>query len=130
MYNYPKQRNLVACILLSLFTFGIYWIYWVYAVSEDVKSVSQEDAPSGMFTLLISLITFGIYWLVWSFQTGKRIMYIQEDHHMRASDNSLLYLLLSLFSFSIVTVALVQNDLNKISMERENQQYLPKTGLE
>ena len=75
-------RNIVVCIILSIIT-------------------------SGLTVILLSIITCGIYGLYWNYKMGKAYMTVNGGN-----DNSLLFILLSLFGFSIVNWAIMQNDIN------------------
>lgn len=65
--------------------------------------------------LLYSIITCGIYGLYWMYKRGAII----DDYNMRtgkgSTSNAIIYLLLSIFGFGIVSYCLCQNEINKIN---------------
>ena len=64
----------------------------------------------------MGFVTCGIYTLYWYYQAGKKISYAQQVRGMPVKDNlEILYLLLGLFGFGIVSMALIQSDLNKMA---------------
>ena len=73
----PKaDRSLVAYILLSLITCGIYSWYFIYALARDVNAVCAGDGKStaGLIKLiLLSMITCGFYGLYWYYALGNRL---------------------------------------------------------
>ena len=117
-----KERNISLCILLSIITCGIYGIYWFIVMTDDVVRVSsaKEYKTSGGTAFLFTLITCGIYGIYWYYQMGKSIYSAQTDKGLNANDNSILYLVLGLFGFGIISYCLIQNDLNKLIRNEQN----------
>ena len=117
-YRAPiTSRSIPMAIVLSIITCGIYGIYWLYCLVNDLNTASgRENDTSGGMVILFSIITCGIYSLVWNYSAGAKVGDIQEfDGRPRDSYLGVLYLLLSLFGFSIVNMALIQNELNKVA---------------
>ena len=111
-----QNRNLVVCIILSLVTCGIYGIYWFICVNNDSNTVSNDPKPtSGGMAFLLTLVTCGIYSLYWAYKRGEIIDNYYVNKGMAKPSNSVLYLVLCLVGFSIVTYCLLQNELNKIA---------------
>ncbi len=117
-YRAPiTSRSIPMAIVLSIITCGIYGIYWLYCLVNDLNTASgRENDTSGGMVILFSIITCGIYSLVWNYSAGAKVGDIQEfDGRPRDGYLGVLYLLLSLFGFSIVNMALIQNELNKVA---------------
>ena len=70
------DRSLIAYILLSLITCGIYGYYFIYTVARDINIACSDDdeetAGLGMF-ILLSIITCGIYGVYWEYKLGNRL---------------------------------------------------------
>ena len=70
------DRSLVAYILLSIITCGIYGYYFIYTVARDINIACDDDdeetAGLGMF-ILLSFITCGFYGLWWEYKLGNRL---------------------------------------------------------
>lgn len=111
------RRRIVACILLTIVTCGIYSIYWFICMVNDLNTASHsENEMSGGMVFLLSLVTCGIYRFVWYYKAGKQVTDIQNRSTGQGdSNNSLTYLLLALLGFSIVTDCLIQNELNQVA---------------
>ena len=109
------KRDIVTCILLSIFTCGIYAIIWFISLTDDVRVVSGDERLSGGKCFLLTLITCGIYSIYWAYLMGKAMMQAKADNKLPAEDNSVLYLLLQIFGLGIVNYCLIQNDLNAIA---------------
>jgi len=109
-----QQRNLGLAIILTLVTCGLYSIYWMIVMTNEVGELSGDSSFTGGKHFLLSLVTFGIWSLVWSYQIGKLVGEAQKQRGIPPTDNSVLYLVLTLLGLGIVTFALVQSDVNKM----------------
>ena len=111
-----KYRSVGMCVVLSIITCGIYGIYWYYCLNEDINEVTGRPGTSGGMVILFSIITCNIYGLFWDYTAGNKVGEIQEyDGRTRDSYLGILYLLLDFFGLGIVTMALIQNELNKVA---------------
>lgn len=111
-----ENRSIALSIILSIITCGIYGLFWYAFMTNDANRVSGEyDSTSGGLTILYSLLTCGLYKIYWSYKVGKQLYNAGSNYGKDISDNSILYLILSLFGLSIISDALIQNDLNSFS---------------
>lgn len=111
-----ENRSIALSIILSIITCGIYGLFWYAFMTNDANKVSGEyDSTSGGLTILYSLLTCGLYKIYWSYKVGKQLYNAGSNYGKDISDNSILYLILSLFGLSIISDALIQNDLNSFS---------------
>lgn len=111
-----ENRSIALAIVLSILTCGIYSIYWYISMVDDANKVSNElDSTSGGVTLLYSILTCGIYKMYWAYKAGKQLYNAGKIHGKDIADNSVLYLVLSIVGLSIVSDALIQNELNGFS---------------
>lgn len=110
-----QKRNIVTCILLSIFTCGIYGIFWFISITDDTRVVSEDTRLSGGMAFLFTIITCGIYGFYWAYLMGKAIMQAKSKNNLPAEDNSILFLILQIFGLGIVNYCLIQNDLNMIA---------------
>jgi len=121
MGNTVRVRDVAVVVLLTIFTFGIYWIYWLIVTNDEIENTLRfhdGSVPSGGIVFLLSIVTCGIYTIYWWYKQGQRISYLQREHNLPPNDNSVLYLILSLVGLSIISQALMQSDLNAIAMAR------------
>ena len=110
------QRNLALCIILSFVTCGIYGLYWLYTLTEDVNKLTGDpNATSGGIVILLSLVTCGIYSWYWLYKQGERLDQIKTARGIASSNSGVLYLVLGIVGLSIVSWALMQNELNKLA---------------
>ncbi len=111
------KRSIGLAIVLSIVTCGIYGIYWfVCLVNELNVAADDKEAPSGGIVFLLSIITCSIYLLYWMYKAGERVNKAKALRGVPAdSSTGVIYLLLTLFGFSIVSYALIQNELNQMA---------------
>ena len=110
-----KQKNIAVSIILSFITCGIYFYVWMYDITESANVVSNKSEITPGMAILLSIVTCGIYAIYWNYKMGKQIYEARLNRGMNASDNSILYLILSILGWSIINVALMQSDLNEMA---------------
>jgi hypothetical protein len=111
-----KKRSIAGCIILTLVTFGIYGIYWFVKLTNETNRLAPEEATmSGGLAFLVTICTLGIYGLYWAYKLGKKIDVISGNQR----NTGVLYMLISLVGFGIVSHALAQDELNHV-IDRQN----------
>lgn len=109
-----RNRSIALCIILTLVTCGIYGLYWLYCLAEDVNLVTaRPNGPSGGLVLLLSIVTCGIYSLYWLYRAGDDLDRRRAAQGQVMGHLGILYLLLAIFGFSIISYALMQSELNE-----------------
>ncbi len=112
--NVPT-RSIAACIILSIVTCGIYALVWFYQLNEDTRNLTRdyEGQTSGV-ALVLSLVTCGIYQLFWMYKQGDKIDRFKASRGVPGGNAGILYLILAIIGLGIVSLALMQDELNKI----------------
>ena len=111
-----EYRDIAIAIILSIVTCGIYGIFWIISLTNDANKVADRPTDtSGGMVILLTIITCGIYGIYWNYKMGQKIYEAGQRYNKSINDNSVLYLVLSLFGLQIVNYALMQSDLNKFS---------------
>lgn len=117
-YRAPiTHRSIPVAIILSIVTCGVYMLYWIYCIVTDLNTACGEvDDTSGGMVVLLSIVTCDIYMLYWYYKAGGKVNKVRYlNGNTQDSSLGLLYLLLSLFGFGFVSLALIQNELNKVA---------------
>ena len=109
-----EKRGIGLAILLTIVTCGIYGIYWFIKITDESNALSGEQYASGGMSFLLTIVTFGIYGFFWSYNMGKKLMGAQQNAGMVPSDNSILYILLTVFGLQIVVYCIAQSEINKL----------------
>jgi hypothetical protein len=107
------ERSIPLYIVLTVITCGLFGIYWFISIAGDIAKLREQPEPRGIFDYIIGLITCGIYLLVCYYRYPKYIVEIQEKRGLKVNDISVISLIFGIL-FGIVSLALMQNELNKI----------------
>ena len=80
-------------------------------MNEEVNVLASEpNATSGGLVIVLHFITCGIYGIYWSYKMGERCDRIKGSV---GGSSAILYLILTLLGFGIVTFCLIQDTINK-----------------
>lgn len=105
-----QPRSIVTAIILSIVTCGIYSIYWFICLTDDMnKAAGTPNDTSGVTAFLLTVVTCGIYGLFWAYKIGEKRDIITREN----GSSNILYLILSIFGFSIIVYCLAQDAINK-----------------
>lgn len=115
-----ENRNIAVYIILSIVTCGIFGLFWMITLNDDTLKAVRENGTSGGVVLLLSIITCGIYSIYWMYVIGTRIDKIKNNPN---GSTGWIYLLLSVFGFSIIAYAIAQDELNKFALNSENSRF-------
>lgn len=107
------HRSVPLCVILSIITCGIYQLYWFVMVNDEVNAVTEEPGTSGGMALLFTIITCGIYDIYWGWKMGDKLDTSRARHGAVPGSLSILFLVLNLFALDIVSLAIIQSELNK-----------------
>lgn len=90
------DRSLVAYILLTIITCGIYSYYFLYCMARDVNVVCEGDGKStpGLLPfILLSFVTCGFYALYWYYSLGNRLAANAPRYQLNFQENGTTILL-------------------------------------
>lgn len=111
IYTNVTPRSIPVAIILSIVTCGIYFLYWMYMINNEVNDLAQDPtAPGGGMVILLAIVTCGIYTWYWYYKMGEKCDYITQTN----SSSSVIFLILGIFGLGIVSVALMQDAVNKV----------------
>ena len=111
IYTNVMPRSIPAALILSIVTCGIYFLYWMYMINNEVNELAQDPmAPSGGIVILLSIVTCGIYSWYWYYKMGEKCDYITQSN----GSSNVIFLILGIFGLGIVSVALMQDSVNKV----------------
>lgn len=108
-----QKRSIIVSIILCIVTCGLYGLYWMAQLNDGINALSHRQGSSGGMVVLLSIITCGIYMLYWLYQMGKAVEEIHMKNNAMCGSAQIVYLLLGIFGFSIVSFALMQDEINQ-----------------
>jgi prepilin signal peptidase PulO-like enzyme (type II secretory pathway) len=109
-----QEKNIAVSIVLSIVTFGIYYLVWIFGIMKKIKLLASEEPKCGGEIALFIFIPF--YALFWMYSRSKKLAAAGTACGVPMEDKSLINLLLAIFGFGFVSVALMQVDLNKAAV--------------
>ena len=110
-----NKRSPVAVLLLSIVTCGIYALYLVYQIYCEVRDFRGDSTINPGLELVLSIVTCGIYEFYWFYKYGRLVFDMQQRVGVSApNDLSLILLILPIFGFGIVSMLLLQSELNRV----------------
>ena len=115
---FVPYRSLLTAVIFSFLTCGLYQLYWFIVMTDEISKISDDHNTTGIKAFLFSLLTCGIYTFYWYYKMGKNLYIAGQKYNKNLSDNSILYLVLGIFGFGIVSYCLMQSDLNKFSNQQ------------
>ena len=111
IYTDVAPRSIALSVILTIVTFGIYGLFWMYHLNNEINELAQDPtAPGGGLVLFLFIITFGIYGLYWYYKMGEKCDYITQSN----GSSNVIFLILGIFGLGIVSVALMQDSVNKV----------------
>lgn len=104
-----QRRSVALCIVLTLITCGLYGLYWMYRLNNELNQTAGVwPYTSGGLVVILHLITCGIYGIYWNYRMGQNVSRLTGDNY-----SAIVFLVFSLFGFSIISMALMQDTLNR-----------------
>ncbi len=108
-----RYRSVALAIVLSIITCGIYSIYWFIVLTDEVNEVTGQPGTSGGMAFLFNLITCSIYGIYWGYKMGEKLDNARHRNNVPSGSFPIIFLILNLFGFQIITMALIQNEVNR-----------------
>ena len=108
-----QKKSIPLCIILSIVTCGIYGIVWFIELHDATKTLSDDNQDTtAVIAFLLTLVTCGIYGIYWFWKRGTQMEKAFKARGMSGDNKAILYLILCVVGLSIISMALLQNDVN------------------
>ncbi len=104
--------DMVKCVLLLLFTFGIYWLIWIYRTTRYLNRVEGETVRTPVSQLLLCMFV-PFYQIYWVYQSAKRIDSLASYRGI-TSDLTVICLVLAIF-VPIISPMIMQDKINSVA---------------
>ncbi|MCL1788184.1 MAG: DUF4234 domain-containing protein [Defluviitaleaceae bacterium] len=119
-----ERRSVGTAIVLTIITCGIYALYWDYKLWDSLYRANKMPSTAGT-DVVLSLITCGIYYIYMHYKAGKLEASAHTLYGLPPKDDSILYLILTIFGLGIVSVAILQSNINNNLVDVVNNAYAP-----
>ena len=109
-------------IVLSIVTLGVYSYIWIYRTVGflNSKKLGEEQSQGIQLVLCLFVPFYIIYWL---YKQSKLIEIYTLKAENKSNDLSVITLILAVFGLSLVSVALMQDQINKNLIAETNGIY-------
>jgi hypothetical protein len=119
--EYEGKRNIVAGILLSIITCGIYGLYWQYKQMATLNAWLKRDEYSFWLWFFLSIITCGIFGIYYEYKMANGINSVQADNDLVFDVNlPIICVLLAIFGIGIASLAVQQHQINRLYDQNSN----------
>lgn len=108
-----EERGILAVILLTVFTCGIYGLVVVYRMGEELNAHRGRQEVNPAADLLLTFVTCGLWGVFVMYKYSRILQDITIEESLPVVDVTVPCLLLSIFGFHVVAVAILQNELNR-----------------
>jgi len=114
LYSVGEKRDPVMVLVLSLVTCGIYGIYEIYKVSTEMRDALGRQDINPTLDVVLSLFTCGLYFIYLSYRYPQLLLEMQDRVRLPRNDISLISIILAVCGLSMVSIFMIQTELNKI----------------
>lgn len=105
---------MVLYVVLSLLSCGLFAPIWMYLIGRDLRRalVSEELRPG--LDLLLAIVTCGVWWFYLLYRYPALIVDLKRRLGLGGGDLPAMSLILGILSLGLVSLALMQSELNRI----------------
>jgi hypothetical protein len=109
-----EKRDPMMVVLFTFLTCGIYALFWWYSVITEIKNaLGREDINPGMEIILV-FVTCGIYGFYLYYKYPLLMLEMQDRAGRARNDISMTTLLLAIFGLAVISIPIMQSELNNI----------------
>ena len=107
-------RHPAAVIVFTILTCGIYGLYWIYKFASEMKALIGKEEINPGLEVFLCIICFP-YVFYWAYRYGEFMKIAQQNAGLTVdNDLPVVYLIIAVFGFFIVDMAIMQSKLNDI----------------
>ena len=119
------DRSIATSVILSIVTCGIYMFIWIYAIGKDIRNNLNRDDPNPGMDILLMIVTCGLWGIYLMYKYPTMINEMVQKRGLPVNESlPLISILLSIFGLSIVSVAMMQAEMNNLwQADRIDQPY-------
>jgi hypothetical protein len=122
LYTVGETRDPITVLLLSLVTCGIYLYYEIYKVSSELRDALGRQDINPTMDVVLGIVTCGLYFIYLAYRYPQLILELQDRARMPRNDISIVSIILAVCGLGIVSVFMIQTELNKVWDAARGQQ--------
>lgn len=110
-----EKRDPAMVIVFTLLTCGIYMYFWIYQTSTDIKNAlgGREDI-NPTTDIVLTIVTCGLYGLYLLYRYPQLLLELQDRTRQPRNDISTISIVLGICGLGIVSLFMIQTELNKV----------------
>ncbi len=109
-----SERNVVLCAVLSVFTCGLFNPVWMYLIGRDLRRALAREEPRPGLDLLLTYITCGVWGIYLLYKYPSLIAELKRRAGLPEGDLPVISLILGLLSLGVISLVLMQSELNHL----------------
>lgn len=111
--NMLTKRSVASVVVFSILTFGIYMVWWTHVTCTALQREGRVTSIPTVLTVLMMLFHSSVGGVLLAIDADDNLNAIKRMRALPVADNKVLWLAVGIF-VPIVTVALVQNEINTL----------------
>jgi len=115
-YPYPVEegrRDILISIIFTVITCGIYRLFWLSKQMDTINAWQGREEFNFVTWIFFTIITCGIYAIYTEYKMAEAINRIQQARGLMVNTNlPLVCVIVTIFSFGIVSDAIQQSEIN------------------
>lgn len=114
LYAVGEKRDPIMVLLLSIVTCGIYLYYEIFKVSSELKDALGRQDVNPTLDIVLSIVTCGLYFIYLAYRYPQLILELQDRAGQPRNDISMVSIILAVCGLGIVSIFMIQTELNKV----------------
>jgi hypothetical protein len=114
LYTVGEKRDPIMVLLLSIVTCGIYLYYEIYKVSTELRDALGRQDVNPTLDIVLSIVTCGLYFIYLAYRYPQLLLELQDRAGVQRNDISMVSLILAVCGLGIVSIFMIQTELNKV----------------
>jgi hypothetical protein len=108
-----EERGIALMVILTILTCGIWGIYVQYKIGDELDRHQGKGRINAGLDLLLTFVTCGLWFIYVMYKYPRALQEITVDEGAPPVDLTVPCLLLTIFGFGFVALAILQNEMNK-----------------
>ena len=108
------ERNVALYVVLSLLSCGLFAPIWMYLIGRDLRRALVHEEIRPELDLLLALVTCGVWWVYLLYRYPSLIVALKRRVGLSGEDLPVISLILGILSLGLVSLVLMQSELNRI----------------
>lgn len=111
------QKSVAMVVILTIVTCGIYGLIWYWGAIKELYAAGGKSIGNLDATIQFILLFFYVGEIFFAINAADNLNEVRAQRGLPPQDNKVLYLILNLLGFAIITNALVQNEMNQLAAQ-------------